>query len=330
MKKISIIIPVYNTQDYLVTCINSLINQTYSNMEFIFIDDGSTDHSLAILKEYEKQDSRIKVFCQKNKGVSVARNKGIELATGDYIGFVDSDDIILKNMYERLLDVITRSKSDMAVCQYAVVREQLDFKLGLEERIYIKEEAIKLLLEEKTISNFLWDKLYKKELFDEIRFRDSKIFEDFDTIYKLIDKSKRVCVIDDVMYAYFQRSDSYVHKFSYSYISNYVDVYNNRREFLLNKYPKLEKDINKSTVLSIFILFRMIVLAERKDLLDDDIINNEYNKLLSLSKVARTSLTGIKKILINILIFNKKLFYVVASLLYKIRGINYEWFKNKK
>lgn len=319
MKKISVIIPVYNAEDYLVICINGLINQTYNNMEFIFIDDGSTDKSLAILTEYEKQDSRIKVIHQDNKGVSASRNKGLELATGDYIGFVDSDDIIDKNMYERLANSILKSNSDIAICQHIAFKNKFEFKIGLGEKLVRKEEAIKIMLEENKISNFLWDKLFKKELFKDIRFRENEIFEDLDTIYRLIDKSKKISLLDDIMYAYFQRDNSYVHKFSYSYIINYRDVYQRRGEFLLNRYPKLKKEINKSIMLSIFILFRMLVLAERKDLLNDDIINSEYQILIKLRKEQGIKLSGLKGLLIDILIFNKRCFYEIAKVLYKLR-----------
>ena len=116
MKKISIIVPIYNTKKYIDRVVNCLINQTYHNLEIILVDDGSTDGSSMLCDKYKKKDNRIKVIHQKNSGVSVARNVGLKHATGEYIGFVDSDDYISLNMYETLYNNLINTNSDISVC----------------------------------------------------------------------------------------------------------------------------------------------------------------------------------------------------------------------
>ena len=166
MSKISVIVPIYNAEAYLNRCLDSIINQTYSDLEIILINDGSTDNSLDICLEYASKDKRIVVYNQTNKGISKTRNKGIELATGDYIGFVDSDDIISPRMYETLYNLMTDEKCLIAGCQYTKFTSSCKFKEDKNYISYTKEEALKKNLNEE-ISNFLWDKLIKEELYKE-------------------------------------------------------------------------------------------------------------------------------------------------------------------
>ena len=116
MEKISIIVPVYNVEKYLKTCLDSIINQTYQNLEIILVDDGSTDNSGEICEEYRKTDSRIILIHKENEGLSMARNFGLDIASGDYISFVDSDDFIARNMMEALYNRLLETQSDMAIC----------------------------------------------------------------------------------------------------------------------------------------------------------------------------------------------------------------------
>ena len=146
MNLISIIIPVYNVEKYLAKCLDSVLNQTYKNLEIILVDDGSKDNSGAICDEYAKRDNRIIVVHQKNSGVSKARNLGMSMATGDYIGFIDSDDTIEANMYEVLLKNAIESGAEISYCGLKQI--QLDGKIDysnntLEKRVVKKEEAIK-------------------------------------------------------------------------------------------------------------------------------------------------------------------------------------------
>ncbi len=173
MSKISVIVPIYNAEAYLNRCLDSIINQTYSDLEIILINDGSTDNSLDICLEYASKDKRIVVYNQTNKGISKTRNKGIELATGDYIGFVDSDDIISPRMYETLYNLMTDEKCLIAGCQYTKFTSSCNFKEDKNYISYTKEEALKKNLNEE-ISNFLWDKLIKEELFNDFKLKEAE------------------------------------------------------------------------------------------------------------------------------------------------------------
>ena len=212
--KISIIVPVYNVEKYVGNCITSLLNQTYKNVEIILIDDGSLDSSGEICDEYAREDDRIKVIHQKNAGVSTARNRGIEAATGDYIGFVDSDDYVSKEMYEHLLSVCLNNNVDIAQCDRIYTdklyteREKI---VNTSEKVYIikRQKALHELLCSQSVRSSLWSKLYKKELFDGVRL-DTRLVAGEDGIanYQLISKTDKIAVSEKACYYYYQRSGS--------------------------------------------------------------------------------------------------------------------------
>ena len=166
--KISIVVPVYNVEPYLEKCINSIIAQTYQNIEILIVNDGSEDGSWVICERAAKNDARIRLFQHDcNKGLSVARNTAIEKATGDYIGFVDSDDYISPYMYEMLIKAIIKNDSDIAVCGYNVVDEDgKTISKSLNEKPYrdlYGEEKIQYII--STSDNCTWNKLYKSHIF---------------------------------------------------------------------------------------------------------------------------------------------------------------------
>lgn len=166
-EKISIIIPVYNVEKYLNKCIKSILNQTYSNLEILLIDDGSIDKSGAICDELGKIDKRIKVFHKKNEGVSSARNVGIKNATGEYLIFIDSDDYLEKNMIEFLYKNLKNNNVDISICEYYIDygNNRIEKKNNREENIILnKEEFYKYLLDSNYFGGFLFNKLIKKTL----------------------------------------------------------------------------------------------------------------------------------------------------------------------
>lgn len=214
MPEISIIVPVYNEKKYLYRCVNSIINQTYINFELILVDDGSKDGSQDLCDELEKTDKRIKVIHKKNGGLSSARNEGISISKGKYIGFVDSDDWIADTMYEDLFNMITKYECDIASVSYALAKnieygKDKKEKCSKEEiKIYEREKFLFIYLDEgmkNRITDFpVWNKLYRKELFDTIRFPVGKNYEDIVTNFLLIGKSKKICKSNKVCYFYFQ------------------------------------------------------------------------------------------------------------------------------
>lgn len=214
---ISIIVPIYNVELYLRKCINSIRNQTYKNIEIILVDDGSPDNCGKICDEYKQKDNRIKVIHKKNGGLSEARNYGIEIATGDYILFVDSDDYIANNMCQILLKKAEKYKADIINCSFKEVFEDETYQLSKQlintkEQVFSNLEMIESYFFDITINtNVVWNKLYARKLFfgeHKIRFPVGKLHEDNYTVYKLYYYANKVVVIDDVLYYYLRRSDS--------------------------------------------------------------------------------------------------------------------------
>jgi len=217
MKTISVIVPVYNVEKYIHRCIDSIINQTYKNLEIILVDDGSTDNCPKICDEYAQKDNRIKVIHKKNGGLSEARNVGIEIATGEYIGFIDSDDYINKKMYELLISGLETNDADICICNYKEVNN--DYIINDEKQDsynflkFNNIEALEALYKENGVKFVIaCNKLYNKNLFADVRYSIGKIHEDEYIIHKLFFNSKRVVYLDKELYYYYQRQDSITKK----------------------------------------------------------------------------------------------------------------------
>lgn len=215
MGKISVIVPIYNTEKYLQRCVDSILKQTYQNLEVILVNDGSTDGSSDICEWYRKKDERVKVIHKENGGQSSARNVGLEIARGDYITFVDSDDWLVKDIYEHCIDIIKSQNCD-------VVDFQCVYTSGEEKYFSIKEkdEIIKVIEGKEILRDYLLrgqtdktpfsvcTKLYKKNLFEKVRFPEGKINEDIVTNYKILMNCKRLIRTEKIGYYYFQNSSS--------------------------------------------------------------------------------------------------------------------------
>lgn len=216
MEKISVLVPIYNAEKYIEKCLDSIVNQTYENIEIVLIEDGSTDNSLEIIKEYSKQDKRIKIISIKNNGVADARNKALENATGNYVTFVDSDDYVEKDYVETLYTNLKKYEADIAVCNcYNIIEKtgSKNFKtFGINKvKEYNNIEAVENLFYYNFFRHSPWGKLYKKNLWNNIKFPVGKNYEDLATIYKLFLKSKNVIYIPKEKYNYLIRQGSIVH-----------------------------------------------------------------------------------------------------------------------
>lgn len=208
--EISVIIPVYNVENYLDRCLNSIINQTFTNIEIILINDGSTDNSGDICDFYKKKDKRITVIHKHNEGASIARNKGLNVARGKYISFIDSDDWIDENMLSRLYDIIIDNNADISECKYIETFDNININQP-EERIYVASniQASEFLYKNSDYGSIvLWNKLYKIELFEDIRFPDKKICEDQFVTPQLYLKSNKIVFTNQIYYYYVQSENS--------------------------------------------------------------------------------------------------------------------------
>lgn len=210
MPKVSIIVPVYKTEKYLNRCIDSILVQTFTDFELILVDDGSPDRCGEICDEYADRDSRIKVIHKKNGGLSEARNFGLEIVQGDFIGFVDSDDYIESDMYESLYNACIDNDLDLSMCgRYDVYKDKKTPLFTLEEReIWTSDLAISNLLIWNNIDSAVWDKLFKRTLFNNIRFPVGKYNEDIYILPKIIHNSQKIVHIGEPKYYYYHRFDS--------------------------------------------------------------------------------------------------------------------------
>lgn len=208
---ISIIVPIYNVEKYLNKCIDSIINQEYKNLEIILVDDGSPDNCGRICDEYKGKDSRIKVIHKKNGGLSSARNAGLDIATGDYIGFVDSDDYIEPSMYSKLLQAMTEEKCPLAICGTTYVFEdgkRIEKTPAGNVLVMNFEEALTEMNQYRYFDMGAWSKLYSAKLFTGIRFPVGRLSEDFFIMFRIFDKAQKAVFVSDPVYNYVQRKNS--------------------------------------------------------------------------------------------------------------------------
>ncbi len=244
---VSIIIPVYQVEKYLDRCVASVVNQTYTNLEIILVDDGSLDNCPAICDAWKERDPRIKVIHQQNGGLSVARNEGLKIATGEFIGFVDSDDWIEPEMVEILLSNMQATEADIAVCDY--LRESEDSPETIQQpespavTRYTAEEALRLLLSDKHyLRTIVWNKLYRRHLLENIFFPEGKIYEDNIWTPQIIGRSKLIITIDLPLYHYLLRPESLSHDVHNMYrrFMDKAEMVEQKIQYIHEHYPNLE------------------------------------------------------------------------------------------
>lgn len=243
MSIISIIVPVYNVEKYLPKCIESIIGQTFKDIEIILIDDGSIDSSGYICDEYSKKDSRIKVIHKENGGLSDARNAGLNVCSGKYIGFVDSDDYIENDMYEMLYNFLKIHDLDVAMCEtyYIEINCKRKCKYFAPKVLERKNEIIEEIFANKCGGSAIGvcNKLYKRKILEDIRFDKNKFYEDVFFSLKWIEKTRRFGRSSEGKYFYLQRENSINHqrKF-YIGILHIIDAYSENLKTIKIKYPK--------------------------------------------------------------------------------------------
>lgn len=201
----SIIVPVYNVEKYLDKCLASILRQTFKNFECIIIDDGSPDNSNAIIDKYVKLDQRFKVIHQKNMGISAARNAGLDIAKGEYVVFVDSDDYIADDYLEKFALKIADTDADIVICGF--IEAYKDYE---KNKVFAVEstEVIKQNILADIWPSYVWNKCYKKDLFTNIRFPVGKIFEDILTIPELCLYAQKIVCIPDKLYYYNRQNEN--------------------------------------------------------------------------------------------------------------------------
>ena len=241
MKKISVIIPVYNVEAYLDRCIESVINQTYPELEIILVDDGSPDNCPAMCDEWAEKDPRIRVIHQENGGLSAARNAGIKAATGEYIAFVDSDDWIEIDFLKWLYEGIQTTGAEIAACdvrELSVKGEALNITGEPNISAHSPQEAMADLSRGIRFRAVAWNKLYKSEILLNEEFPLNKLHEDEFFTYRIYDKCEILAYVDLPLYAYFQREGSIMADSSLRHL-DLLEAYLARQELFKEKHPEL-------------------------------------------------------------------------------------------
>ena len=242
---ISIIVPVYKVEPYLRQCVDSILNQTYRDIEVLLIDDGSPDKCGEICDEYTENDKRVRAFHTENRGLSAARNLGVCEAKGEYIGFVDSDDWIEPDMYEVLLKRMQETSADIGVCGWWREDELHDDKRITTENCAMQlsvypdaQNSLQALLDGK-INVHVWNKLYKSILVKEVCFPEGKYYEDLSTMPRIIAHSRVVCVLPTCKYHYRRRENSISKLHTAKNLIDCADAQLNRFSYFQTEYPAL-------------------------------------------------------------------------------------------
>ena len=259
---ISIVIPVYNVEKYLADCLNSIISQNFTDWEVIMVNDGSTDHSDEIGKKYCEKDKRFRIVEQSNKGVSAARNKGIELCQGEYVFFMDADDTILNNTLSDLYNVMSETESDIVSFQYQKIQRQEDIAeqtLPHEYTVLSREQAMRLFLQERLIGISMCTKLVKRSVIENIKFEVGRASnEDKDFLFNTLLSSKRIVALQTRYYCYWTRENSATTRpfdkrwFDGYYFAKKIYVY------VCEKMPELEADARYQLLSSCYFLVRQM------------------------------------------------------------------------
>lgn len=239
---ISVIVPIYNVEKYLDRCVESIINQTYKNLEIILVDDGSPDNCPKLCDEYAQKDNRIKAVHKENGGMSDARNAGMAVASGEFICFVDSDDYIELNMLSDLYDCIVSDNSDVASggANWVDESDNVIRKDCVEQHCVLNDkEAMIELLHDRKLKQYVWNKLYKTSIIKNIPFKKGRYHEDVFWLHQMVGGAKRISILPNMYYNYLQRPNS-VMSVGYSEKRlDALDAYAERSRYIKEKYPDL-------------------------------------------------------------------------------------------
>lgn len=317
MKKVSVIIPVYNVENYLRKCLNSLVNQTLKDIEIIVVNDGTLDNSQEIIDEYvKKYPKKVVSIIQENGGQGAARNTGLLHAKGEYIGYVDSDDYVEENMYEELYKKAKEADSDIVICGNNVVKENYEF--------LSKEDVDKEFLLGKMA---VWNKIYKKNIIvdNKIQFRSKVWYEDLDFTMKVYFSSKKISYVDKPLYNYLLREGSTMNNNNIKRNLELIEAFDSLIDYCKDKkiYNKAKDEIEFLCIYHMYIFAttrvlntnnkykdKIEIINKFKNYINSNFPNFKQNKYLYLLPKRR-------KLIYNLI--NSK-FYCIIIALFKIKN----------
>ncbi len=318
---ITVIIPVYNMKKYLKKCVASVLSQTYTFLEIILIDDGSNDGSAEICDEYSKQDTRIKVIHKNNGGLSDARNRGLQEATGKWISFVDSDDYIQENMLETLINNAVETDADMAVTGMLYLTEQ-----GVVTRKYIplKQtlsgwDTIAWYLKTGGGKEYMCNKLYKKHLFEDINFPKGKIFEDSFVMYQLMALCSKIVFIPEMGYYYIQRESSLSKGLNVVSQMDSLEAKVNKLHFLEANRSELAP-YSKQEIIQTCGWLLIKLLEARRENKNNQLYKAEYSKLMAEFRNAKQGAAYpyfTNRFTVLLISISPKLYFKVCNFMHK-------------
>ena len=270
MPKISVVIPVYNAEKYLPRCVDSLLDQSFDDFEAIFVDDGSTDESLKILQNYAAGDKRIVVIRQRNQGVSVARNAGINIARAPYISFVDADDYVHPEMFFCMQEVMEREQTDIVNCLISKTNTGIVPALQpiRKERLKVKiyKDPLKAFMRERRIQTGSYARLYKRSVLEGISFEPKVRYEDIPFAVQVMNKAKSLALIFEPLYFYFQHPESFIHQpFTEDKARDYFKVMSIVWQFCQKNCPEKLCDVRRFILNNRFKMLTNQVIRRQKD-----------------------------------------------------------------
>ena len=262
---VSIIVPAYNSERYLVECLESAVAQTYRDIEVIVVDDGSSDSTLSIAEGFAERDSRVRFFHNCNGGQSSARNFGVDCARGEYITFLDSDDVLYPEAIEFMYECACRENSELVICHFSQGERPYDLYSHKKKTQNVRKlpawEVIKGILYQNGFDSSPWAKLYSRRIFENVRFTEGIIYEDLDFIYKAVDEVGHVVVADKRVYFYRYNPDSTVNVFTPRRF-DVLDVTRRSEEYMLRHYPELLPAARDRRLSANFNMFGMIAVHD--------------------------------------------------------------------
>ena len=319
---ISVIVPIYNVEKYLKKCVNSILKQTYKNLEIILVDDGSPDRCPEICDKLAQTDDRIIVIHQQNGGLSKARNVGLDVAKGAYLVFVDSDDTVEYELIEKLYKCLKKYDCKMAACGRKYVFEDGKILCKVPEGIdtvYEFGDAIKEMNAFRLFDMSAWAKIYAKELFSTIRFPEEKLSEDYFVMYKLIDLAHKVGYISEPLYNYLQRTSSISRNKKINH--DFIEAAQTQMDYLDDKYPDLKQVSHTAfasanlTVYDFYIKNGVKCPKEKKEEFRKNVQDNiEYID-------SNVNISLVKKVQFKLFIKNYHLYNMVFKLYRKLRRV---------
>ena len=288
MPLVSILVPVYNVEDYVGVCLESLVKQTYSSIEIIVINDGSTDRSLEIVEAYQEKYPQIQIYTYRNAGVSTTRNRALQKANGEYIMFVDSDDSIELNTVEEMVNMMEKENCDIVTCGYAF--EFKHFKIHrrvCKDGIMSNKEALHSLAKGTGINNYPWAKLFKRSCFNGVRFPANQLaFEDAYTIFKAIINSKRIGNISARYYHYNYRKGSLTNQMNLQTIYRMRESVVYQENYLKRYYPEENFEFSiqyyNTDMVLLFTMFRYYNRSDHVKYVASDIDWKQINPIFHL------------------------------------------------